>query len=146
MGTREILYFEYFFENLSRKYKFRLILARTASTLHAYLRTWTIICRWILLRMTNVSDKYCRENQNTHFIFSNFFRKSWRFWENVEKYCRVGQATEENVIQRMRFTFWKTKATDTGTADGDTVVKVLCYKSEGRWFDSGWCHWNFSLT
>jgi hypothetical protein len=33
-----------------------------------------------------------------------------------------------------------------GTADGDTVVKVLCYKSEGRWFDSRWCHWKFSLT
>jgi len=28
---------------------------------------------------------------------------------------------------------------------GSTVVKVLCYKSEGRWFDSRWCHWNFSL-
>jgi hypothetical protein len=33
-----------------------------------------------------------------------------------------------------------------GTADGDTAVKVLCYKSEGGWFDSRWCHWNFSLT
>ena len=29
---------------------------------------------------------------------------------------------------------------------GNTVVKVLCYKSEGRCFDSRWCHWNFSLT
>ena len=29
---------------------------------------------------------------------------------------------------------------------GSTVVKVLCYKSEGRWFDSGWFHWNFLLT
>jgi len=27
-----------------------------------------------------------------------------------------------------------------------TVVKVLRYKSEGRWYDSRWCHWNFSLT
>ena len=26
---------------------------------------------------------------------------------------------------------------------GGAVVKVLCYKSEGRWFDSRWCHWNF---
>jgi hypothetical protein len=26
------------------------------------------------------------------------------------------------------------------------VVKVLCSKSEGRWFDSRWCHRNFSLT
>jgi len=24
---------------------------------------------------------------------------------------------------------------------GSTVVKVLCYKSEGRWFDSRWWHW-----
>jgi hypothetical protein len=23
---------------------------------------------------------------------------------------------------------------------------TLRYKSEGRWFDSRWCHWNFSLT
>ena len=26
------------------------------------------------------------------------------------------------------------------------MVKVLCYKSEGRWFDSSCCTWNFSLT
>jgi len=29
---------------------------------------------------------------------------------------------------------------------GSTVVKVLCYKLEGRWFDPSSCHWNFSLT
>jgi len=23
---------------------------------------------------------------------------------------------------------------------GSTVVKELCYKSEGRWFDPRWCH------
>ena len=28
---------------------------------------------------------------------------------------------------------------------GVAVVKVLRYKSEGRLFDSSWCHWNFSL-
>jgi len=26
---------------------------------------------------------------------------------------------------------------------GGTVAKVLCYKSEGRWFDPSWCHWIF---
>ena len=26
---------------------------------------------------------------------------------------------------------------------GSTVVKVLCYKSEGRWFDPRWCQWIF---
>jgi len=29
---------------------------------------------------------------------------------------------------------------------GRTVVKVICYKSEGRWFDPSWCQWNLSLT
>jgi hypothetical protein len=28
---------------------------------------------------------------------------------------------------------------------GSTVVKVLRYKSEGRWFNPRWCHWNFSF-
>jgi len=27
---------------------------------------------------------------------------------------------------------------------GSTVVKVLCHKSEGRWFNNSLCHWNFS--
>jgi len=26
---------------------------------------------------------------------------------------------------------------------GSTVVKVLCYKSEGRWFHSSQCQWIF---
>jgi len=29
---------------------------------------------------------------------------------------------------------------------GGTVVKVLYYKSEGRWFDPSWCHWKLLLT
>jgi hypothetical protein len=26
------------------------------------------------------------------------------------------------------------------------LVKALRYKLEGHWFDSRWCHWNFSFT
>ena len=26
---------------------------------------------------------------------------------------------------------------------GNTVVKVLYYKSEGHWFDPSWCQWIF---
>jgi len=25
-------------------------------------------------------------------------------------------------------------------------IEALCYNSEGRGFDSRWCHWNISLT
>ena len=34
------------------------------------------------------------------------------------------------------------------TLSGDrssTVVKVLCYKSEGRWYDPSWCQWIFFI-
>jgi len=63
------------------------------------------------------------------------------------KYGTGRQATGDNIIQCMRFACWITDATNTHLGNrGSTVVKVLCYKSEGRWFDSNWCHWNFSLT
>jgi len=49
--------------------------------------------------MRNVSDKTCRENQNTHFIFNNFFfRKSCRLRDNVAKYFTTGQTTDDNVL------------------------------------------------
>jgi hypothetical protein len=39
------------------------------------------------LRMRNVSDKNCRENQNTHFMFSSFFVENRAvyeiMWENI---------------------------------------------------------------
>jgi len=34
------------------------------------------------------------EKIETH---SNAFRKSWRLSDNVEKYCRAGQATDDNM-------------------------------------------------
>ena len=34
-----------------------------------------IISRSLLLRMRNVTDKSCRENQITHFMFSDVFTK-----------------------------------------------------------------------
>jgi hypothetical protein len=30
--------------------------------------------------------------------------------------------------------------------ENSNVLKALRYNSEGRGFDSLWCHWNFSLT
>ena len=40
-------------------------------------------------------------------------RKSCRLWDNVEKYGRVGQATDDNIILPMRIAHWITTATDT---------------------------------
>jgi hypothetical protein len=37
------------------------------------------------------------EKIKTHFIFNDFFRKSCLLWDNVEKYCRAQQATNNNM-------------------------------------------------
>jgi len=38
------------------------------------------------------------EEIKTHCGVNNFFfRKSCNLWDNVEKYCRAGQATDENI-------------------------------------------------
>jgi hypothetical protein len=42
-------------------------------TLHEDRYTFLVMSRLILLTKGNVSDKICRENQNTHFTLNNFF-------------------------------------------------------------------------
>ena len=44
--------------------------------------------------MINDSNKICRENQNTHFVFSNFFRNSCCLWDNFAKCVGVREATK----------------------------------------------------
>ena len=44
-----------------------------------------IISHSVLLRMRNVPDKSCRENQTTHFMFSNFL-KNLAVYETMSKY------------------------------------------------------------
>jgi hypothetical protein len=57
-------------------------------TLCEDLNSCTIIAHWILLRMKNVSQKCCRQNQNTHFMLNSFFRKSCHLWHKAEKYVK----------------------------------------------------------
>ena len=100
------------FREVSRKFEFNLNLTRIMGTLHDHLCTFMMASGWIILRKRNASG--CRENQNTHFMFSNFFSlKSCRLWDNVEKYGRARQATDDNIIRRMWFACWITKAIDT---------------------------------
>ena len=52
--------------------------------------------RSILLRMRNVSNKNCRENQNTHFMFN----------KSPHPVSCAGQATDNSIKRRMRFACW----------------------------------------
>jgi len=63
--------------------------------------------------MRNISDKSCRENQNTHFMFNHFFNRAIYeiMWKNSAEPNRP-----QMTIWRMSFTCWITKATDTHSA------------------------------
>ena len=67
-------------------------------TLHKDLQTFMICC-WIHLKMTSVSDKSCREKQNVLFLCSiSFFQKWCHIWQHNRCIC---------------FACWITKAPDT---------------------------------
>jgi len=63
----------FFFRKFIEKFTVYKNLTIITGTLHEDLYTILITSRSVLLRMRNVSDKSCRENQNTHFVFSNSF-------------------------------------------------------------------------
>ena len=57
-------------------------------TLHEDQYTFLITSRSFLFGMRNVSDKNCSENENTLFVFNNFFFSENRtvfeiMWENI---------------------------------------------------------------
>jgi len=67
-------------------------------TVHEHQYTVLTISCSIRLEMRNISDKSCRENQYTHFMFNNFFSKIVSFI-NVEKYSVVSDsATDDNMV------------------------------------------------
>ena len=59
---------------------------------------------------------------------------SLRYYSRQEKI----QCFSKNVVLKLLYVL-------EGTAVAQ-LVEALRYKSEGRGFDSRWCHWNFSLT
>jgi hypothetical protein len=78
------------------------------TNIHFWKYTAQFFLEWKMLQTKAV------EKIKTHILRSiTFFRKSRRLWDNVEKYGRSGQATDDNTIRRMRFACWITKATNT---------------------------------
>jgi len=80
-----------------------------------------IISRSLLLRMTNVADKICREYQNTYFVFCNFFPENRAFYEIMWK-TLVERGKPQMAIWRMRITCWIPK--DTNTNSGWVIIIV----------------------
>jgi hypothetical protein len=113
-------------------------------TLHEDLCTFMILSRSVL-RMRNISDKTCRKNQNTHFILSNFSRKSYRLWDNVENRCRAGQVTEDMppfVKKSVWFSSWDTsdQEPEYSVYSLQIINKILSNLGEEASLDDNMCN------
>ena len=81
-------------------------------------------------------------NMGKFYVYSHY-RKSWvrsptYDGENLSAFLFVFYKRRYSAELPFRNTLFRP-----GGGRGSTVAKVLCYKSEGRWFDSRWCHWKF---
>ena len=74
----------FFFKSVE-KIQVLLKVAIIIDTLHEDQFTFLIISRSGLLRTRNVSDKSCREHQQTYYVFSNFFFESLALYETMWK-------------------------------------------------------------
>jgi hypothetical protein len=80
--------------------------------LHEDVCTFKTISRRILLRIRNFSEKKVVKLIRTHVTYYvKFLLISCLLRDNVEKYGREREATDGNVVQRMSFACWITKAT-----------------------------------
>ena len=64
--------------------------------METYIHFWSYLAQFFL--EWKICHTKAVENTETHFMFNNlFFRKSCRLCDKVEKYCRAGQAIDDNM-------------------------------------------------
>jgi len=104
-----------------------LFLTSTTGTVYKDQCTFMVIFRWTL-RMRNVTDRFVEKIKHTIYVQWPFFflGKSYRLWD-VGKYGTARQATDENIIRRMRSACWITKVTDTHS---EYVILVAFQRQE----------------
>ena len=77
---------------------------------YGYLK-WRPVCTYdLILHNFRLQTKIVEEIKTRVLYSITFSRESRRSWDNVEKYCRAGQATYYNIIRRMHFACRITKA------------------------------------
>jgi hypothetical protein len=85
-------------ENRMRNFNFHWNLARIAGILHADRWIFLVRSRSVLLIIRKCTTKVVEEIK-THILCSITFFLSCRLWDEGEKYCRAGQATEDNMAR-----------------------------------------------
>jgi hypothetical protein len=109
----------------------------------------------ILLKIRNISRESCTENQNTHFMFHNFFSENHTLCEIMWKIF-VEPDRPYMITRRMLFACWITKTTQTHTqhmqyfllfhGNNDLAKASQCYftlllfRKLGSIPPTTWCH------
>jgi hypothetical protein len=62
------------------------------------IHVWSLLTQF-LLEWKTFETNIVEKNQNRLCVLNNFFLiiKSYNLWDNVEKYCRAEQATDDNM-------------------------------------------------
>jgi len=96
-GQIFIKYFYFnIFESISRILKFHPNLTKTTVALHEHLIIFIMISPSVLLKMRKFSEKNYKEIKS-RILYTKTFLKFCLLWDNVEKYSRTGQATNDYV-------------------------------------------------
>ena len=100
-----------FLESMSRKITFLSNLTVISGTVQKHQKSFWIVRRSVFDRTRNVSDKNCRENQNTYFVFNNLpYFENRAIYEVMWK-SSVQPGRRQMTIWRMRIACWITKST-----------------------------------
>jgi len=126
LGSHWTNFYEIWYWNIFRKFVDKIQVSIKSDKNNEYF-TWipmyiTVISRWILLKW-HCWDKYCRDNQNAHLMFSDFF-----FVVVVENRAMYETLLKEPdrpqmAIRRMRIACQITKATN---ARSECVILIAC--------------------
>ena len=97
------------FRKSVQKIQVLLMPEKVTGTVHEDKYRFLFVSRSFLLRMRNVPDTFSYKIKTHNYHSTTFSRNSYNLWDNVEKYCMLGQLT----TRRMGMACWIHKVTNT---------------------------------
>jgi hypothetical protein len=95
-----------------------------------YVKIWLFLRTYIVVHVLEISQ-----------LFAASWNKKTYPKQGTECYTRQRTPHSHKIAS-----FLKPQFVSTCKCAVAQLVEALRYKPERRWFDSRWCHWNFSLT
>jgi hypothetical protein len=95
---------------------------------------WLTVLKFSLPPNERRTSKNQKPKASLHWFFWDV---TWNWSNAIEKVYRASHVAWS--YSESKFNLTTVQSGDRGSV----VDKVMCYKSEGRWFDPSWCHWIF---